>query len=42
MGEYSPAFKLHFYLISVVLLLVILNSLYGFGQMLQSGETKRK
>lgn len=41
MGEYHPAFKLHFYLISVVLIITILNCLYGFGQMLTSGENKR-
>lgn len=42
MGEYDPAFKLHFYMISVVLLLAILNSLYGFGQMAGTGETTRR
>lgn len=41
MGEYDPAFKLHFYIISVVLILTILNCLYGFGQMIRSGEKKR-
>lgn len=41
MGEYNPAFKLHFYVISVVLIITILNSLYGFGQMILSGEKKR-
>ena len=42
MGNYNPAFKLHFYIISVVLILTILNCLYGFGQMIRSGEKKRK
>lgn len=41
MGEYTPAFKLHFYMISVVLILSILNCLYGFGQMIITGEKKR-
>ena len=41
MGDYNPAFKLHFYMISVVLILTILNCLYGFGQMVKSGEKKR-
>lgn len=41
MGEYSPAFKLHFYVISVVLILSILNCLYGFGQLISTGEKKR-
>ena len=40
-GNYNPAFKLHFYIISIVLILSILNSLYGFGQMVKSGEKKR-
>lgn len=42
MGDYNPAFKLHFYLISVVLILAALNSLYGFGEMIRSGDTKRR
>lgn len=42
MGNYNPAFKLHFYIISIVLILTILNCLYGFGQMIRSGEKNRK
>lgn len=41
MGNYNPAFKLHFYLISVVLILSILNSLYGFARLIETGEKKR-
>lgn len=41
MRDYNPAFKLHFYIISVVLIMTILNCLYGFGQMIKSGEKKR-
>lgn len=41
MGDYSPAFKLHFYIISVVLIITILNCLYGFGHMIKSGDKKR-
>ena len=41
MGEYSPAFKLHFYVISIVLILTVLNALYGFGQMVCTGDRKR-
>ena len=41
MGDYNPAFKLHFYIISVVLIITILNCLYGFGQMIKSGDKKR-
>ncbi len=41
MGNYSPAFKLHFYVISIILILSMLNCLYGFGQMIKTGEKKR-
>lgn len=41
MGDYNPAFKLHFYIISVVLIITILNCLYGFGQIIKSGDKKR-
>lgn len=41
MGEYNPAFKLHFYIISIVLIATILNCFYGFGQMIKTGEKKR-
>lgn len=41
-GNYNPAFKLHFYLISVVLILAILNSAYGFAQMIKAGDKSRK
>lgn len=42
MGEYNPAFKLHFYLISVVLILAILNCVYGFAQMARTGDRRKK
>lgn len=41
MGDFTPAFKLHFYVISLVLILSILNCLYGFGQMIKTGGKKR-
>ena len=41
MGEYNPAFKLHFYIISIVLIVTILNCLYGFGQMIKNSDKKR-
>lgn len=40
-GEYSPAFKIHFYLISIVLILSLLNSFYGFGQVIIGHDKKR-
>lgn len=42
MGEYTPAFKLHFYVISVVLIISILNCFYGFAKMIVTGDTSRK
>ncbi|MBR5768022.1 MAG: hypothetical protein IKX86_05065, partial [Clostridia bacterium] len=42
MGDYNPAFKMHFYLISVVLILAVLNCFFGFAQLLETGETGRK
>lgn len=41
MGEYNPAFKLHFYAISVALIAAVLNALYGFGAMIKSGDKSR-
>lgn len=40
-GDYDPMFKLHFYLISVVIILSILNCFYGFGEMLRTHNKKR-
>lgn len=42
LGGYSPAFKIHFYIISAVLILSLLNALYGFGRIALTGETGRK
>lgn len=41
MGDYNPAFKLHFYAISLVLVLSVLNCFYGFAHMIRSGEKKK-
>ncbi|MBQ2677225.1 MAG: hypothetical protein IJF54_07505 [Clostridia bacterium] len=40
-GEYSPTFKLHFYLISVVLILAIISCLYGFGKMIATEDFRK-
>ena len=40
-GDYSPAFKMHFYIISVVLIITLINCFYGFAQMLLSGNKSR-
>ena len=41
MGDYNPAFKLHFYIISVVLIITILNCLYGFAQIIKTDKKNR-
>ncbi len=41
MGDYNPAFKLHFYIISIVLIITILNCFYGLGQILKNSKKKR-
>ncbi len=40
-ADYSPAFKLHFYIISLVLIVSFLNSFYGFGKMILTGNKNR-
>lgn len=42
LGGYSPAFKFHFYIISVVLILSLLNCFYGFAKMIRQGNYTRK
>ena len=42
MGEYSSAFKLHFYIISIVLIISILNCFYGFAKMIHTGDKSRR
>ena len=39
LGEYSPTFKLHFYLISVILIISIVSCVYGFAKVI---ETRNK
>lgn len=40
-GEYSPAFKLHFYIISVVLIIALLNCFYGFARIIITSDKGR-
>ena len=42
MGEYSPAFKLHFYIISIALIISILNCFYGFAKMIHTDDKSRR
>ncbi|MBQ9544622.1 MAG: GNAT family N-acetyltransferase [Clostridia bacterium] len=37
-GNYDPAFRLHFYLISAVLILSVLTCLYGFGKAIKENK----
>ena len=41
LGGYSPAFKIHFYLISVLLIIAMLNCFFGFGKMIREGDRRR-
>ena len=41
MGDYSPAFKLHFYVIAIVLILAFLNCFYGFADIIITGNKRR-
>ncbi len=40
-GDYSPAFKIHFYAISVVLIFALVNCLYGFAQIIITNNKSR-
>lgn len=42
LGGYSPTFKIHFYLISLVIIISLLNSFYGFAKMIRSGDYRRR
>lgn len=41
-GEYSPAFKIHFYIISIVVILAVLNCVLGFAVMIKTNRYERK
>ena len=41
MGEYSPMFKLHFYIISVVIIFTMLNCFYGFAKIIIDADNSR-
>lgn len=40
-GDYNPAFKMHFYIISVIIIITLLNCFYGFAQMILSKDKRR-
>lgn len=37
-GNYNPAFKMHFYIISIIIILSILNVIYGFSKMIKDNN----
>ena len=41
-GDYSPTFKIHFYLISAILIVSIINCVYGFGDMIRKKDSTRR
>lgn len=41
-AENNPAYKVHYYLIALVLLLCAIASIYGFSKMVREGDTSRK
>ena len=38
----NPAFKLHFYLIAIVIILAVLNVIYGFSKMIREQDFSKK
>jgi len=42
MGNYSPAMKLHFYIISIIIVLAVVNVIYGFLMMIKAGNHAKK
>lgn len=40
-GDYSPWFKLHFYVIAILLVITLLNTVYGFGKQILSNSFTR-
>jgi len=42
MGNYSPAMKLHFYIISIIIVLAVINVIYGFSVMISTGNYAKK
>jgi len=40
-GDYSPAFKIHFYAISVVLIITLVNCFYGFAKIIVTKDKRR-
>lgn len=41
MGDYDPTFKIHFYMISAVLIIAVLNCIYGFASVIATKDKTR-
>lgn len=41
-AENNPAYKMHFYLIMIVIILTVLGLLHGYSRMIRTGNTERK
>jgi hypothetical protein len=41
-AQYNPGYKIHFYLISVIIILAVINVIYGFSKMLLTSDYSRK
>lgn len=42
LGNYSPAVKIHFYIISIIIILALLNITYGFSKMIKTNNYAKK
>lgn len=41
-AEYNPGYKLHFYIISIVIILAVINTVYGYIKMYSTGNFSKK
>jgi hypothetical protein len=41
-ARYNPGYKLHFYIISIIIILAVINTVYGFYKMYASGNFSKK
>lgn len=41
-GNYSPALKIHFYIISIIIVLAVVNVIYGFSMMIKTNNYAKK
>lgn len=41
-GNYNPSFKIHFYIISIIIILAVTNVMYGFSKMIKENNFSKK